>query len=86
MWMQIGTFVTFALACLSGIVWAIRLEGKVNEHDQLFEERKAQANTRAEADATRFDDLKDHLIRIENKLDSIAYSTLRTQQAPPLHG
>ncbi len=63
-------------AGVAGLVWAIRLEGKVNEHDQLFAEREKQSIERGKADAARLDDLKDHLVRIESKLDSIAYGTM----------
>ena len=78
---EIGMFGTLAMACISGLIWAIRLEGKVSEHDQLFAEREKQAKARSEADSVRFDDLKDHLVRIENKLDTIAYSAIKSQQA-----
>jgi hypothetical protein len=78
---EIGMFVTLATACASGIIWAIRLEGKVSEHDQLFQERKEQAKVQNDASTGRLDDLKDHLIRIENKLDTIAYSAIKNQRA-----
>lgn len=58
---------------ITGLVWAIRLEGKVNEHQQLFAEREKQSIERGKADAARLEDLKDHLVRIEGKLDAIAY-------------
>jgi len=69
--------VTLGLSCIAGIVWAVRLEGKVsenkqtadgrlNEHDQLFVEREKHTDS-------AFIDLKTHLTRIESKLDSIAY-------------
>ena len=85
MWMEIATLATLALACISGIVWTIRLEGKVNEHDQLFVEREKQTKARNDADSERLQDLKDHLIRIESKLDTVAYSAVRNQ-AQNLHG
>jgi hypothetical protein len=66
---------------ITGLVWAIRLEGKVNEHDQLFAEREKQRLERSEADAQRHDELKDRLVRIEGKLDSIAYGALHRPQA-----
>jgi hypothetical protein len=76
-----SVYVTIFLAALSGTIWAIRLEGKVsenrtlaearlNEHDQLFEERKKLADERQA-------DLKAHLQRIEAKLDSIVYGALK---------
>lgn len=53
---------TFGAAVLGGVVWAVRLEGRVNEHARLFEEREKQADDRHE-------DLKARLVRIELKLD-----------------
>jgi Tfp pilus assembly protein PilO len=79
LWTLIGILITLSTACVSGIVWAIRLEGKVSEHDQLFQERKEQAKVQNDASTGRLDDLKDHLIRIENKLDTIAYAAIRNQ-------
>lgn len=49
------------VAC--GVVWAVRLEGRVNGHDTLFEERKA-------AQIERDLDIKNRLVRIETKLDN----------------
>ncbi len=45
--------------CLAGVVWAVRLEGKVSTHSQLFVEREKRAER-----------LEAHLLRIETKLDS----------------
>lgn len=45
------------------IIWAIRLEGRVNGHDKLFEEREKQA-------CERHEDLVGRLDRIERKLDA----------------
>ena len=72
-----------ATAGITGLVWAIRLEGKVNAHEQLFVEREKQALAKNEADSDRHDELKDRLVRIESKLDSLAYGTARAQN---LHG
>lgn len=57
--MSFGAWLGMALA---GLIWGVRLEGRVNAHDQLFEERKQLANERHE-------DVKDRLERIEQKLD-----------------
>lgn len=80
------TAITLGLAGLGGVVWAIRLEGKVSEHDQLFEEREKQSSERQKAAAERHEELKmelkERLVRIENgsariesKLDTLAYGT-----------
>ena len=48
---------------LAGIVAAVRLEGRVNGHDKLFEERQLLLDE-------RHLDLKERLMRIEHKLDA----------------
>ena len=48
---------------LAGIVAAVRLEGRVNGHDRLFEERQLLLDE-------RHNELKERLMRIENKLDA----------------
>jgi hypothetical protein len=45
--------------------WNVSLQGRVNAHDALFEEREKQADDRHE-------DLKARLVRIETKLDRAA--------------
>lgn len=49
---------------VGGVIWAIRQEGRINGHDQLFAEREKQADERHE-------DLKDRLIRIETMVGEI---------------
>lgn len=49
-------------ACLGGVVWAIRQEGRINGVEKLSDERDKQADE-------RHTDLKDRLVRIEAKLD-----------------
>lgn len=57
--MSFGAWLGTALA---GIIWGVRLEGRVNAHDQLFEERKEQADERHEI-------MTAWLERVETKLD-----------------
>lgn len=59
----IGIGVTVCFTTIAGIVWAVRIEGRVNGHDALFIERKDQAEERQE-------DIKSRLVRIEQKLDN----------------
>jgi len=75
-----------ATAGVTGLVWAIRLEGKVNTHEQLFAEREKQRIERSEADTDKHNDLKDRLVRIEGKLDAIAYGSAIHKSASDLHG
>lgn len=63
-----ATLVSFALAGIAGVIWAVRLEGKVNgieeKHDTMFEERARQDDRRHEENV-------DRLNRIENKVDAL---------------
>lgn len=55
-------YFALGLASLTGIIWAVRQEGRLNRHDTLFEERQ---NSQDDRDR----DIKDRLVRIEQKLD-----------------
>lgn len=57
-----GMLLSLAIAFIGAVVWAVRIEGRVNSHDKLFAERKEQADERNA-------DIKERLIRIEQKLD-----------------
>lgn len=59
------------LAGVGGVVWAVRLEGRVNIQDKLFVEREKQLTARQEADTERHTDLKDRLVRIEAGIDRL---------------
>jgi len=50
------------LTGLGGIIWGVRLEGRVNGHDTLFLERQRNQDERD-------DDIRNRLVRIEQKLD-----------------
>jgi hypothetical protein len=75
--LNLSELIAAILALVGGVVWAIRLEGKVANHDNLFIEREKQSTERQTAATERLDDLKtdlqDRLARIEIKLDSLAY-------------
>lgn len=57
-----GILISAILAGIGGVVWAVRIEGKVNAHTALFDEREKLAES-------RHDQLKERLIRIEEKID-----------------
>ena len=61
---EIASLLAIGVTAITGIVYAVRLEGRVNVHDQLFVEREKTANERHE-------DLRTDLRRIEDKLDSL---------------
>lgn len=54
--------VPVVLAGVAAIVWAVRIEGKVNNHTTILEEREKQSED-------RHNELQARLIRIEAKLD-----------------
>ena len=58
------SLVPTGLAALTGVVWLIRLEGRVADHDMLFREREKLTDE-------RHDELKERLTRIEVKLDQL---------------
>jgi hypothetical protein len=58
----LGLVIPIVTAIVGGTSWNVSLQGRVNGHDKLFDEREKQANE-------RHDDLKDRLERIETKLD-----------------
>lgn len=57
-----GILISAILAGIGGVVWAVRIEGKVNAHTALFDEREKLAES-------RFESVERRLIRIEAKLD-----------------
>lgn len=59
------TQLPIVLAGVGGVVWAVRLEGRVNTQDKLFIEREKQS-------IERHGDLKDRLERIEAGIDKLS--------------
>lgn len=53
---------------LSGLIWAIRLEGRVNTLSSVSDEREKSTDERQV-------DLKARLVRIEDKLDQVVISS-----------
>jgi hypothetical protein len=62
----IALAIPLSLATVGGVVWLVRLEGRINVHDELFDEREKQADD-------RHADFKSRLTRIETKIDTLAY-------------
>ena len=67
----IGAGVAIVLGAVGGGIWAVRLEGRINGHDQLFEERDTQDKLRVAMADERHRDVKERLERIERKLDTL---------------
>ena len=59
-----GIVLTAALTVVGAVVWAVRVEGRVNGHDRLFIEREKHVDT-------RHAELQTRLERIEQTLDGI---------------
>jgi hypothetical protein len=59
----VGLTITAISTIVVGVVWGVRLEGRVNTHDQIFAEREKQGNDRYEEIIRRLD-------RIEKKQDN----------------
>lgn len=59
---EYGVIVAVFGMAISGIVWGVRLEGRINGHDVVFTEREKQLEVRHQ-------DLCRRLDRIEAKLD-----------------
>lgn len=57
-----GFTIPVGLSCLGGLIWAIRLEGRVNGQELIQAERNRTANERHEEVLKRFD-------RLEGKID-----------------
>lgn len=57
-----GIIISIATIVVGSVVWAVRIEGKVNNHDSLFIEREKLSESRHEAVVAR-------LVRIESKVD-----------------
>ncbi len=56
---------------VGGVVWAIRLEGRVNTHDAIFIEREKQTNQRKADQDRREADLDKRFDRVEAKIDTL---------------
>lgn len=59
---EYGVVVAVVGMAISGVVWGVRLEGRINGHDTLFVEREKRVEE-------RHDDICRRLDRIEAKLD-----------------
>lgn len=64
-----GLLATLAITFVGGIVWAVRVEGKVNGHQTLFDEREKQSESREKRAEAWHDEIQDRMIRIEDKID-----------------
>lgn len=61
--MEPGILITVVLTCVGAIVWAVRVEGRVNGHDKVFIDLSKLLDERHTAITTRLE-------RIEAKIDT----------------
>lgn len=64
--------IALGVAIVGVIIWSVRQEGRINEHDTRFEAREKIAVIEQKLTDERHDDLKARLLRIEQKLDKLA--------------
>ena len=65
-----GIIITLVLSCIGAVVWAVRIEGRVNGHDKSFVDLKELLDERDEHIKERYSEIAGKLIRIEHKIDS----------------
>lgn len=61
---DIGTGISLATVLIGGVVWGIRLEGRVNGQKDLAEQKGTYQEQRFDAIDKRFDKLDDKLDRL----------------------
>lgn len=72
--MELATVLAAGSAIIGGVVWLVRLEGRVDGHQTLFDEREKQFDTLARTGDDRHQEVKTHLLHIEERLDHIIQS------------
>ena len=65
-----GILIPVALVLIGAVVWAVRVEGRVNGHDQTFEALKDLLEERDEHLTERHNSVINRLVRIEIKIDA----------------
>lgn len=64
-----GIIITISLACIGAIVWAVRIEGRVNGHDARFVALEKLLEERDDRVLERHTEIGNRLFRMENKID-----------------
>lgn len=67
---MIAETLAVALPVLGGVVWFVRLEGRVNGHDSLFGERKAQEVVQYETLIREIGSLRELVLGLYARQDS----------------
>lgn len=73
--MEISSLISIAGIGIGGVIWAVRQEGRLNAHDDMFVANERVIDQRLEANRNTLDqrhqDLSQRLERIERKLDNL---------------
>ena len=64
MWMEPGILFSIAVTLVGAVAWAVRVEGRVNSHAELFKARESQL-------FERHQEIQRRLERIERKVDGL---------------
>lgn len=64
-----GILISLATVGVGAVVWSVRMEGRVNGHDKLFEEKEKLNMERDKNLLERHAEIAARLGRIENKID-----------------
>jgi len=65
-----GTIVTIAMIAVAGLVWALRLEGRVNTHEKSCEERQKRLDERHQAIGESLETLNAKMDRVIERVAS----------------
>lgn len=65
-----GILLTIALTVIGGIIWAVRVEGRVTAHDESFAALDKLLEERDEHIKDRHNEVAARLTRIETKIDA----------------
>ena len=74
--MDLGTQVTIGLAVVAALVWAVRQEGRVNNHDELHKQHRERAEEVRNEALSRDSDIRAELVESKNAA-SARYNELR---------
>lgn len=69
--MDLGLIVAVALAGLAGLIWLIRLEGRVNTHERGCEERQRTLDERHATTNRELKDIKGTVTHMDSKIDRL---------------
>jgi hypothetical protein len=69
MMLEQGTALTVALAMVGGVVWLVRLEGRINNHDATHAEHVSRHTQIREEIERRHHELRADIVYIRERID-----------------